>query len=129
MGLEVSHISGRSQHYHGVTVGLLGAGLPLLLEWECIKRIKEKRRLSDRNHVDVLHPCRTVVIHGGRGFSVFHVSKSNSLRSNLACSHQHQTGARPPRSLSMAEVGQQRICQVENHFRVTKTVSALIAHC
>lgn len=66
---------------------------------------------------------------GEEGFSVFHVSKWNSLRSNLACSHQHQTGTRPLRSLSMAEVGEQRICQDENHFRVTKKISALVAHC
>lgn len=47
---------------------------------------------------------------GKEGFPVFHVSKCNSLRSNLAHSHQHQTGVRPLRSLSLvAEVGEQSI--------------------
>lgn len=46
---------------------------------------------------------------GEEGFSVFHVSKCNSLRSNTVHSHQHQTGARLLRLLgSAAGVGEQR---------------------
>lgn len=52
-------------------------------------------------------PCVSV---GEERFPVFHVSKCNSLRSNLVHSHQCQTGVRPLRPLSSsAGVGKQRV--------------------
>lgn len=92
---------------HGVTTSLLGADLPLLLEWDGMKGSEDF--LMEIMWTCPIHaePC---VSMGEERFPVFHVSKCNSLRSNLVHSHQCQTGVRPLRPLSSAAgVGEQRV--------------------
>lgn len=56
---------------------------------------------------------------GKEGFLVFVIFRGNSVRSNLAHSHQHQTRVRSLRSLSsMAQVGSRELfCWDENMFK------------